>query len=253
MNKHTCRNCDNHFTGHYCNNCGQKEAHRITMGHILHELVHAFTHADKGFFHLLLQLFVKPGIVAREYIVEGKRKRYFMPFQYILLIGAVAAFIAVNSHYIETTMKAIGGDTIYSGKQARFMQTISHYQSKYYNFLILLQLPFYSLATYLVYRKYKMNYAEHLTLQTFITAQTTILAMLVMLLIFLLGKPGIYLASIMSFVSTVFQIYAFRQFFGEKSLVGILKALLANILGMIFFVLFMGILIVIYGFASNTF
>ena len=32
-----------------------------------------------------------------------------------------------------------------------------------------------------MYRKFKLNYAEHLTLQTFITAQTTILGMLVML------------------------------------------------------------------------
>jgi hypothetical protein len=86
MDNHTCCNCNNEFTGEYCNQCGQKLTHRITMAHLAHDILHAFTHADKGFLYLMVQLFKNPGKVAREYIVEGKRKRYFMPFQYILII-----------------------------------------------------------------------------------------------------------------------------------------------------------------------
>ena len=253
MTNQICRNCDNHFTGDYCNKCGQKTTHRITMGHIGHDMLHAFTHTDKGFFYLMLQLFVRPGIVAREYIVEGKRKRYFTPFQYILIIGAIAAFVAVNSHFIETTVQSIGGDTIYSAKKLAFIQKITSYQSRYYNFLILIQLPFYALATFLVFRKHRFNYAEHLTLQTFITAQTTILAMLVMLIIFLMGKTGLYLASVMSLISAAFQIFAYRQFFLEKNVKGIFKALLANILGMVFFMIFMMIVVLVYGVVTKTF
>jgi len=40
------------------------------------------------------------------------------------------------------------------------------------------------------YKKNQYNFAEHLTLQTFITAQTTVIAMLVMLSIFISGKSN---------------------------------------------------------------
>ncbi|HRD56577.1 MAG TPA: hypothetical protein PK504_00945 [Ferruginibacter sp.] len=72
MKNHICQNCNNEFNGEFCNQCGQKIVHRITMPHLWHDLIHAFTHADKGFFHLLIALFKKPGAVAREYILEGK-------------------------------------------------------------------------------------------------------------------------------------------------------------------------------------
>ncbi|GEM_PF-4297466 len=66
----------------YCPQCGQKtDIHRLTFTHILHEFFHAFTHADKGIFHLLKGLATQPGTVAREY-VEGKRKKYFNPFTF---------------------------------------------------------------------------------------------------------------------------------------------------------------------------
>lgn len=76
----TCPNCNNVFTGAFCNGSGQKITHRITMNHMLHDAMHVFTHTDKGFFHMFLQLFYKPGIVAHEYILGGKRKRYFCLF-----------------------------------------------------------------------------------------------------------------------------------------------------------------------------
>lgn len=191
MNNHTCQNCDHQFTGEYCNKCGQKIVHRITLGHIAHDLVHAFTHADKGFFYMMKELFKNPGKVAREYILEGKRKRYFTPFQYILLIGAVATIVVVNSHYMENAVRAMNmsGDAV-STKQAILMQKLTYLQGKYYNILILIQLPFLSLSTFWLYRKYKYNYAEHLTLHTFITAQTTLIGMVLMIGLFFTGHSN---------------------------------------------------------------
>ncbi len=243
---HTCSNCDNEFSKDYCNNCGQKLAHKITMSHIGHELLHSFTHADKGFLYLFIQLFIRPGKVAREYIAEGKRKRYFLPFQYILIIGTLAAFVAVNSHYFETAITVINGADAETANKARLMHKLTTFLSKYFNFLILLQLPFFTLATFIAYRKYRFNYAEHLTLQTFITAQTTVITMLVMLLIFFIKKSGIYVVPFMSLFSFSFQIFANSQFFKEQHFKGILKALLANILGTIFFIVFMMIAIFLF-------
>ena len=89
MSTHICPNCSNEFTGQFCNRCGQRQAHKITMAYIWHDLMHAFTHTDKGFFYMMGQLFVRPGKVAYEYIVQAKRKSYFPPFQYLFILLAV--------------------------------------------------------------------------------------------------------------------------------------------------------------------
>ena len=57
-----CTNCGNTFTGKFCNRCGQKEAHRITIAHVAHDLVHVFLHADKGIVPFMKRLLIHPGI-----------------------------------------------------------------------------------------------------------------------------------------------------------------------------------------------
>jgi Protein of unknown function (DUF3667) len=91
---HQCLNCNHHFTGNFCNQCGQnKTVQRFTFSHIFSELFHAFTHADKGFLVLLKKILLYPGSVAYEYIEKGKRKKYFNLFTFFLIITAIAAFI----------------------------------------------------------------------------------------------------------------------------------------------------------------
>jgi nucleoside diphosphate kinase len=241
MDKHTCRNCDNHFSGAYCNKCGQKLAHRITMGHIAHDITHAFTHADKGFFHLMLGLFKNPGKVAREYIIEEKRKRYFTPFQYVLIIGTIATFVVVNSHYMENAMKMMAMTDPANSQQAAIMQQVSYLQSKYYNIFILLQLPFMSLATFWLYRRHRLNYAEHLTLNTFITAQTTFIGMVLMLFLFITGHQNFnvirFFTVTIGLVSVSYHIVMYMQFFQQLNLKGFFKALLTYVVGLVIFFL----------------
>ena len=81
----TALNCSNCATPldpafKHCPDCGQSTAiHRFNIKHLVHEFLHAFTHTDKGALILLRDLVVRPSTVLREYIVEGKRKKYFNP------------------------------------------------------------------------------------------------------------------------------------------------------------------------------
>ena len=199
---------------------------------------------------MMAQLFVRPGKVAYEYIVEAKRKRYFPPFQYLIILGALATIIVVNSHFIEHTYKTMGGfagnTSQQSAQQAAFMRQMSLWQSKYYNILILLQLPFYALSALVFYkRKYRYNYAELLTLQTFVSAQYTIISMVLMLTVFF-TKSGVgYLNTVMMLISIAYHSWVYMEFFNEKNLVGFLKALGSAILGILFFVLFTMIITVV--------
>lgn len=242
MQTTNCPNCQHVLTGPYCSNCGQKEVHRLTMSHLWHDLLHAFTHADKGFFYLMIQLFKRPGLVAREYIMEGKRKRYFLPLQYLVILGAIATIVVVNSHYIEETLKTMSvftGASKGSPRQQAFMQNMALIQSKYFNFMILLQLPFYSMSAYIVYKKKKFNFAELLTLQTLITAQTTLISMVLIILFAVITPFSISYLNITTFiVSFAYQAWTYLQFFDDRPVTGILKALGSHLLGILFFILF---------------
>ncbi|MBX3257572.1 MAG: DUF3667 domain-containing protein [Chitinophagaceae bacterium] len=245
MPTHICANCNNEFSGNFCNNCGQKLAHRITMGYIGHEISHAFTHTDKGFFHLMAGLFRKPGKVIREYIIENKRKRYGTPFQYILIIGALATFIMVNTHFMESSMQVVGMGEGNAG-QMQMMQKVSEFQGRYYNLIMLLQLPFFALATFWLYGKHKLNYAEHLTLHTFITAQTTLISIVLILLLFILDRSNINLmrsfTAFVAIIAIVYQISVCMQFFRQKNIAGFFRAMGAYLLGLFLFFMVIGVL-----------
>ena len=60
-----------------------------------HEVVHFFTHADKGIFYLVKMLATNPGKVAREYI-RGKRKKYFSPLNFFLVVVGLFVFVQVS-------------------------------------------------------------------------------------------------------------------------------------------------------------
>lgn len=71
-----CLNCDRNLLPEhkFCSQCGQSaQVKRFTLPHFIHEVFHAFTHADKGIFHLLKESFLRPGIVAKEYIAGKER------------------------------------------------------------------------------------------------------------------------------------------------------------------------------------
>lgn len=108
-----CLNC--HFPllqkTKFCPDCGQATAvHRLSFSHLLHEMVHFFTHADKGIFYLVRQLARRPGTVIREY-VAGRRKVYFSPLNFFLI--AVGMFL-----FVQTTFKPMRVTNLEGAKNA---------------------------------------------------------------------------------------------------------------------------------------
>jgi hypothetical protein len=174
MNSNHCLNCDQTVTQsqNFCANCGQPTpVHRFTTKHFLHEGFHAFTHADKGLFNLLKELLIRPGVVAREYIA-GKRKKYFNPFTFFLILAAFYVFAGslkmASTHELDQTIpvqiiqiknpvaKQQAIDTYKRGMKAKLFMT------KYSNTVAMVAVPFFALLFWLIYYRKKYNYAEHL-------------------------------------------------------------------------------------------
>jgi len=169
-----CPNCHTALQGkpNFCPNCSQKQPmHRITLGHFFHEVFHAFTHTDKGIFHLLKGLATKPGTVAREY-VEGRRKKYFNPFTFFLIV--MGLFVFSNTFFrnipehTDPNPAVLARIPTEAGKQQYItvMERVnksSVFFNRHGNIVAMIAVPFMALLTWLFYRRRKYNYAEHLT------------------------------------------------------------------------------------------
>jgi hypothetical protein len=116
------------------------------------------------------QLLLYPGRVVADYLA-GRRKRYFNPFQFMLLVVALATAAAALLNYYEATgaeMQRRYAGRMPAEEMARMVKYF-HYVGKYYNlWWLLLALPMYALFTWLIYRKRGLNYAESFFVQVII-------------------------------------------------------------------------------------
>jgi hypothetical protein len=143
-----CKNCGNPVTEKFCAHCGQAvTAKRITLGALVHDIVHLFTHLDKGFGFTLKQLFTRPGRMQREYI-EGNRASHQKPFSMFFICATVAALIrywinlALVNYYEAGNM--IEGDFFH----------------EYWVLLQIVLMPLYTLISWLFFIRSGYNYAE---------------------------------------------------------------------------------------------
>ena len=87
---HTCKSCHNHFSGNYCNHCGEKVrvAADRTFRSFANDIVKAVTLADNKFARTLWFMFYKPGFVSTE-ISNGRTVRYANPIQVFFVLNLV--------------------------------------------------------------------------------------------------------------------------------------------------------------------
>lgn len=84
---HTCLNCNNHFQGKYCNNCGEKvyNEHDKSVFHFLEEGFHFITHFEGTLFTTIKTIFTRPGKISWMYS-HGVRKPYFKPISFFFFL-----------------------------------------------------------------------------------------------------------------------------------------------------------------------
>jgi hypothetical protein len=174
MQNYTCLNCGEPQveSQKFCGQCGQTyDIHRFTFKHFFHEAFHAFTHTDKGIFHLLKCLAIKPGTTAREYI-RGRRKYYFNPFTFFLILMTI--FVLSNNLFKKDIVlrqpeaAVLNRIPTEEGKK-RYVTMMersndaSVFFRKHGNVAAMIAVPFISFFTWLAFRRRGFNYAEHLT------------------------------------------------------------------------------------------
>jgi hypothetical protein len=167
-----CKNCDHHFEGNFCNNCGQTADTQKINVHFLRRNVQKvlFKYSDAGILYTSRQLFTRPGNTIREYI-EGKRVKHFEPFA---LLVTLATLYGVLYHYFKIDLFAGVSFSPESFKKIDG-KMINEWLGTHFALATCLLLPLYTLGSFIAFRKQGYNFVEHLVLNTFLASQRLLL------------------------------------------------------------------------------
>ncbi len=220
-----CLNCGSVNDSKFCKECGQSmNTHRLTVGHILEEIAHYFTHADKGLFFIIKEMFTRPGQVVEEYIA-GKRKKYFNPFTFLLICSTISAYLYWKLSYYTSISVQQSGNRTPSEINTLLMQT-SHLMEKYGKIVTILMLPLLAGISNLLYFRRAYNYAEHLTIQAFVLAQTSIINIFITLFSYYFFPNSYFIFNMLFQLSfLLYMAIVFSRVFKEHLLLSILKSL----------------------------
>lgn len=233
-----CKNCNHHFEGMYCNNCGQSaDTHRLDYKFLFKNLRKNFLkYFHGGIFYSSIQLFKRPGHTIREYI-EGKRVKHFEP---IALLITLATLYGVLYHTFGINL-FVDVSNNSSASQTSNMNIINNWFSSNYSLSTLLFVPIYSIASFIIFYKQQYNFIEHVYLNTFLGSQRILLHLLIFPL-FVIFNGTVQLKIVMDvsiFLDVILLLWSYAQFFDKLTNI---KAILLTILSyMIFIVLYFAI------------
>lgn len=230
-----CKNCEQEFEGNFCNNCGQKaDTPKIDFTFLRNRIKRLlFKFSDKGIFFTCGQLFTRPGNAIREYI-NGKRVRYFEPLSLLLSLAALYGFLY---HYFNINLFS---DLSVSDSELQKidLKSINEWIANHFALATGLLIPLYSLGSFIAFRKQGYNYAEHLTLNTFLASQRLLfrIAAFPLLVIFNGSDKMHFLNNIYILIDIILLTWSYSQFFNKLTKV---KSILLSILSyLIFYICF---------------
>lgn len=158
----TCKNCQNTFTGNYCNHCGQSaETHKLDFHFMMHDIQHGLFHIDRGIFYTAKELFTRPGNAIREFI-EGKRVNHFKPVSLLIILATVYGLLY---HTFHIHLMADVSDSKLK------LTEFNEWTATHFAWITLATVPIYTIGTYICFRKQGYNAYEFLILNTFKGAQ----------------------------------------------------------------------------------
>ncbi len=163
----TCKNCATEFDGHYCPNCGQKYIdQRFTLKDSIFWAFHSIFNFDKGFFYTSIALIKRPGVVIKEFL-DGITVRYAHPFRFIFIWATISAIVGVYAGTFEDTGIAMNEAMGMDAEALESTRKYNQFMKQYMSFIIMGMIPLFSLSTFWLFKAKKMNYAEHLIVNSF--------------------------------------------------------------------------------------
>lgn len=213
-----CKNCEQSYSEKYsyCPYCGQgASTKRLNFKEFLNDIWLAFTNTDKGVFRLAWELIYKPGEVARMY-VDGKRTKYFNPFNFLFIMVALALYIILKFQSYDII------DTSLLDENAE----LTNFVLKYYNIFILIMCPVNGLFIWLLFKTYGLNYVENLVLASYLSGQHMLYNCITLLIIILIPSSKVILGPFFGILLMFWYVMALLQFYRTRKWQDVIKAFL---------------------------
>jgi hypothetical protein len=166
-----CKNCGLNYEGNFCQQCGQAATvHKINASYFLHDIPHSIFHIDNGLFYTFGQLFRRPGKTLIEYL-QGKRVKHYKPLAYVLVLSAVSALL------VNWNIKILR--YLQHEKTGIEVPVSEHFFVKYQGIFIFLMIPLVTFCTWIIFKKNRFSFWEHMLVNTYLAAQLNVLVILI--------------------------------------------------------------------------
>jgi thiamine biosynthesis protein ThiS len=251
-----CPTCSNQNSGRFCGRCGEKRlgSHDLSVAHLLSHAGESLFHWDSKILATFRMLLLRPGLLSAAY-VEGRRKPYVQPFQ-VFFIANILYFLlfpilgwsglktplgiyeTMQSYSQWATRMATHRAAAKGLSMAEFGHRFDHVMDLQSRSLVLLMVPLFAFALFVIEWRKKRYLGEHLVFALHFMA--------VWLLIFMIALPGTcselvrllhpmgitftnkalnqFLGLAGGLVLAVYLFFALRRFYGDSVIAALIKA-----------------------------
>jgi hypothetical protein len=244
MGTPSCLNC--HFTitdnSNFCPNCGAPLLKgRLSTKEVLSELLDVIFLWNKTFFKTVGVLFAGPSRVFSFYITGGRNK-YMNPLFFLLLcflIYQLYILITNQELFFISGMKGSvdgfnEGRSSYNGSSLPEVDTSAFDKlNRYSKILFFLILPIIALCSKIVFKSKKLNYAEHLSVCSYMLGQAIMITLIISGILLLLNINIKITGIITSFLCAIYVGICQYQIFRNKVVISIFKSVIFLILSFI--------------------
>ncbi|GAB3690792.1 hypothetical protein GCM10027592_08320 [Spirosoma flavus] len=253
-----CPNCSTDLTSGfiYCPTCGQTtDLPRFQIRHILNEFFQAIFSVDRGVLFLIKNLTTQPGTTACEYVLEKKRKKYFNPFSFLLLVLGLnlSVNILVKPYTVRFPESKNPSQHITPDVPKDMLPYVERrrqatlFIEENINFIGLAAIPVFAFVFWLCFRRSGINYAEHLVAQVFFASFFSLVSILVTLVFGLALKQFLpFLNRILLLFQLVYLSIAYYHFLNFHTLTGYLKTILSTLAALVSWVIISGGAVFLY-------
>lgn len=220
-----------------------KYIERLTFGKLMNDIAKSFNF-EKGLLSTMLGLTIRPAETIRSYLDEGRYK-VTSPVKYFLLIFGLTIFIGSMTDYYVLDVDQFAGelnglevnDTVVEDEEGKptgtktvsirplenleLLAFVNDSAIKHRNLFGLLNILFYTMFSFLLFRSSKFNFVEHLTINTYIYTHTSIW----FLFLVIIGSNNVGLLSLQTLLFLVMMGAVYCKMFKDSTLMVLLKIL----------------------------
>lgn len=259
---HVCLNCGTEFRGHFCPGCGQKaDTQRLTLRHVMDNLVSLFTNADGRLWHTLRDLFGRPGYMMRDYM-RGHRAEYIPPIQLLFFLATLYLMMKWLFHVDVDEVIAMQAAPTDTAEDSAELAFLTHVQDYLRMFLSNKALSALVMSVFLVFpMKFcirrteigrRLNYVELFYMSAYMECQVLIVVTALLPIMRLTGRM---LVNYLSLIDLVFFVYNVRQLLGIswwRSLRIVVCTYMLFILELLLVCIIFGAIVAIIGMANGS-